>query len=80
MGFFLIVTAVILFIPAVSSREVRARDPLLIGMAQGLALFPGLSRSASTITAAKRLGWPLEEAIIFSFLLSIPRNLRRYVP
>ncbi len=72
VGFFLIVTAGILFLPAATMRSVKTKDSLLIGAAQGLALFPGLSRSASTITAAKRLGWPIEEAVIFSFLLSIP--------
>ncbi|MCP5510111.1 MAG: undecaprenyl-diphosphate phosphatase [Chlamydiales bacterium] len=73
VGFFLVLTSLILFLAGKASRRAQSsQDPLWIGCAQALALFPGISRSASTITAAKRLGWPVEEAVIFSFLLSIP--------
>ena len=46
--------------------------PLLIGILQGLALVPGLSRSGLTIGGALLLGWRRKEAAQFSFLLSIP--------
>ncbi len=42
-----------------------------IGAAQALAIFPGVSRSGSTITAGVLLGISREEAAKFSFLLSI---------
>lgn len=42
-----------------------------IGAAQALAIFPGVSRSGSTITAGLLLGLAREEAARFSFLLSI---------
>jgi undecaprenyl-diphosphatase len=42
---------------------------------QSLALFPGISRSGSTISAACMRGWSLEEAVRFSFLLAIPTML-----
>lgn len=48
------------------------RDALLIGIAQGLAVIPGTSRSGITITAALLLGYKADAAARFSFLLSIP--------
>jgi undecaprenyl-diphosphatase len=45
---------------------------LLIGSAQGLAVFSGLSRSGMTISTALLLGLKREKAFRFSFLLSIP--------
>jgi undecaprenyl-diphosphatase len=45
---------------------------LLIGLAQCLALFPGVSRSGITITAALLLGFDRETSARFSFLLSLP--------
>jgi len=45
---------------------------LLIGLAQGLAIFPGLSRSGVTISTALMIGLKREKAFKFSFLLSIP--------
>jgi len=44
----------------------------LVGVAQGLAVLPGLSRSGSTISVAIMLGIAREEAARFSFLLGIP--------
>lgn len=48
---------------------------LLIGVAQGLAVLPGLSRSGSTIAGGLLLGMRREAAARFSFLLSIPAVL-----
>ncbi len=45
---------------------------LVIGIAQCLALIPGVSRSGITITAALLLGFNRETAARFSFLLSLP--------
>jgi undecaprenyl-diphosphatase len=53
----------------------RFRDPILIGIFQSAAILPGISRSGSTITAAKILGWSTDDAISFSFLLAIPAIL-----
>jgi len=44
----------------------------LLGMAQMLALIPGVSRSGSTLTAALLMGWQRVAAARFSFLLGIP--------
>ena len=48
------------------------RDSILIGLAQALAVFPGVSRSGSTITAGLGLGLDRAAAARFSFLLSAP--------
>ena len=45
---------------------------LLVGLAQAFAIFPGVSRSGSTITAGLALGIKREDAARFSFLLSVP--------
>lgn len=43
-----------------------------IGIAQMFAIIPGVSRSGSTITAGRALGFSREAAAVFSFLLSLP--------
>jgi undecaprenyl-diphosphatase len=48
------------------------KDTILIGLAQAFAIFPGVSRSGSTITAGLALGLKRETAAKFSFLLSAP--------
>lgn len=48
---------------------------ILVGVAQGLAVMPGVSRSGATITAALLLGTTRTQAAKFSFLLSIPAIL-----
>jgi len=48
---------------------------LLIGIVQGCAITPGISRSGSTIAVALFLGIPRAEAARFSFLLSVPAIL-----
>jgi len=51
---------------------VRVRDGLLVGLAQALAVVPGVSRSGSTLTASLFDGWRRADAARFSFLLGIP--------
>lgn len=52
--------------------SITTTQALLIGLAQGLAIIPGISRSGATITAALWLGFGSTRALTFSFLLSIP--------
>lgn len=52
--------------------ELPAAKALAVGVAQGFAVAPGLSRSGITIAAGTALGMPREDAAHFSFLLSIP--------
>jgi undecaprenyl-diphosphatase len=56
-------------------RQVHTQDALTIGLVQGLAILPGISRSGSTICAALFLGIDRELAGRYSFLLSIPAIL-----
>jgi undecaprenyl-diphosphatase len=53
-------------------QQVTPRDGLLVGLAQALALVPGVSRSGSTLTASLFDGWQRADAARFSFLLGIP--------
>lgn len=52
--------------------SMRAGDSILVGLAQTIALIPGTSRSGVTLTAGMLRGFTREEAIRFSFLMSIP--------
>lgn len=52
--------------------DLSVRDGILIGLAQSLALIPGVSRSGSTISAGLFLGLQRADAARFSFLLAIP--------
>ncbi len=77
---FLLVTAGILALSELwgqgrlgrSLQELGWRDSLLIGLAQALALLPGISRSGSTIAAGLARGLRREDAARFSFLLGTP--------
>ena len=53
-------------------RDFRARDALIVGAAQALALNPGTSRSGITITAARGLGFDRDSAARISFVMSLP--------
>jgi undecaprenyl-diphosphatase len=74
----LVVTALILFVSeriATHKRELSDifwMDAILIGLAQALAIFPGISRSGATISAGLSLNVKRPAAARFSFLMSIP--------
>lgn len=55
-----------------SIEQISMRDGIAVGLAQALALVPGVSRSGATITAGLFLGLDRTSAARFSFLLSIP--------
>ncbi len=52
--------------------EIRLMDALMIGMAQAVALIPGVSRSGITISTGLLRGIRREDAARFSFLMSVP--------
>lgn len=51
---------------------IGAKDGLLVGLGQAMALIPGCSRSGSTLTVAMLISMKREDAARFSFLLGIP--------
>jgi undecaprenyl-diphosphatase len=78
VGGMLIITGILLWL----TRRIRGggrpvatttlKDALIIGIVQGLAILPGISRSGSTISTALFLGVDRKVAGRYSFLLSIP--------
>lgn len=58
-----------------TSGTMRKRDALVVGIAQAIAVVPGISRSGSTITAGVGMGLKRSEAARYSFILSIPTIL-----
>lgn len=75
VGFNLMATGAVLFstLPLVGRRlKLGWPSALLIGIAQSVAILPGVSRSGSTIAAAMWLGVDRTQAARYSFLLSIP--------
>ncbi len=84
-GMMLLVTGGLLYLtrrPQIAARAnpestrplsaVGVRDSLLVGIVQGLAVMPGISRSGATIAAGLFAGIEPQAAARFSFLLSIP--------
>lgn len=55
-----------------SEMKMTARDAIIVGLAQALAVIPGISRAGSTLIAALWCGLAKETAVRYSFLLSIP--------
>jgi undecaprenyl-diphosphatase len=52
--------------------EMRWTHALLFGLAQVMALVPGVSRSGATMTAGRAMGFHRESAAVFAFLMSMP--------
>ena len=74
VGIMLMITALILFLTGYRKREGRAinfTDSVIIGLAQALAVLPGLSRSGATIGTGLILGNRKDEIARFSFLMVI---------
>lgn len=74
----LLVTGILLFLsdrvknPVRTEAQMNLLDGIVIGVIQGIAVLPGISRSGSTITFGLFRGIEGETAARFSFLLSIP--------
>lgn len=60
-------------------RELGWRDGLIVGVSQGLGVFPGISRSGITISAGLLSGLEREKAGEFAFLVSIPAVLGAFI-
>lgn len=74
----LIVFGIILLLAEKLSKNIKSmkdlswKDSIIVGLAQAVALFPGVSRSGSSMTAALFLGFNREASARYSFLISIP--------
>lgn len=81
VGITLIITGSILWLSRNAKTTVKnigrftIMDAVIVGLAQGIAVLPGISRSGSTIAVALFLGIERETAARYSFLLSIPAIL-----
>lgn len=54
------------------NKEVTLNESIFVGLAQALAIIPGISRSGSTTSTGILFGLTREKAVKFSFLLSVP--------
>ena len=79
VGIFLIITGAILYLGEWASEKIATKKEnidlktaIIIGIAQGIASIPGISRSGSTIATGLFLGLDRVECARYSFLLSLP--------
>lgn len=82
VGFMLIVTGLLLFLAdraKPSAKGVTFKDALIIGLAQAIAILPGISRSGATISTSVLLGVDRERAARFSFLMVVPLILGKMI-
>ncbi len=85
VGWSLVINGIILFFGHLRLRRNRETALLnmprgvLIGLAQSLALFPGISRSGITIITGTYAGLKKEEAYRFSFLLFVPAAILAFL-
>jgi undecaprenyl-diphosphatase len=77
VGIALLITGLLLFFCErfEKKKELSTVSALGVGVMQGIAIMPGISRSGSTIAAALFFGIKKEDAVSFSFLLFIPAIL-----
>lgn len=81
VGICLIITSVLLMLADRKSdntmkiNKAKYSDAYFIGVAQGIATLPGISRSGATIATGMMLGFNKQLAIKYSFLMSIPAIL-----
>jgi undecaprenyl-diphosphatase len=75
VGIALIVTGTVLFLTQWAQNEKRPLNwwrTILMGIAQAIAIIPGISRSGSTVSTGMFLGMPREKVAKFSFLMALP--------
>ncbi|MEI8143321.1 MAG: undecaprenyl-diphosphatase UppP [Candidatus Berkelbacteria bacterium] len=81
----LIVFGLVLFLvdkyarKSLETKDIRYKQSFLVGLAQSLALIPGVSRSGITMVASRALGLSREKAARFSFLLGTPAMIGAFV-
>ena len=63
------------YTPKKGIKELKMRDLLIVGVAQGIAAFPGVSRSGATVSALLLLGVRPDESFRLSFMALIPASI-----
>lgn len=80
-GICLVITAILLFVADATKggdklpKDITYSNAFIIGIVQGIATLPGISRSGSTITACLLSGFNRSFAVKYSFIMSIPAIL-----
>ncbi len=75
VGFMLLITALLLLLAdkaQKTEKNVSYKNAFIIGIAQAIAMLPGISRSGATISTSVLLGVDREKAARFSFLMVVP--------
>lgn len=75
VGFMLLLTGALLFLADKAKstlKPVNFKNAFIIGIAQAIAILPGISRSGATISTSVLLGIDRERAARFSFLMVVP--------
>jgi len=75
VGCMLYITAILLYLSDIiklKKNEITLKNSFIIGLAQAIAIFPGISRSGATIATSVMLGIDREKAARFSFIMVIP--------
>ncbi len=75
VGFMLLITGLLLLFSdrkKETSKSISYPDSLIIGLAQAIAILPGISRSGATLATSILLGINRTDAIRFSFLMVVP--------
>lgn len=81
LGLCFIITSVLLYLSdrcvkgTKTAKDMTYKNALTIGVAQGVAILPGISRSGSTVAASLLCGLSKKYAVQFSFILGIPAIL-----
>mgnify|MGYP001094847413 CR=1 FL=1 len=76
------ITGVVLFLTRTRlkvKRELNLKTVFIIGVAQAIALIPGISRSGLTVSTALLIGISREQSFEFSFMLAIPALLGAFI-
>ncbi len=75
VGFMLLITAVLLYFADKAKdteKPVNFKNAIIVGIAQAIAMLPGISRSGATISTSVLLGVDKTKAARFSFLMVVP--------
>lgn len=77
VGIYLIITGILLLLADYRHGILKIKDAtyssaFLLGIVQGVATMPGLSRSGTTIATARMMGYNKKLAVKYSFIMSIP--------